>query len=288
MPNVLKVGYLGPRGTFSELAVEKYLKGKAYTALPFRSIEAVFKSVGTGEADMGILPIENSCEGAVNQTVDLLANGYPHDVTNEIKITGEIILPIKHSLLVRPNVLKQNIECIISHPQALAQCRKYLGKNFPKVELIEVSSTAEAVKKVSQSTKAFAAIAMANIAEKNGLVVLQKNINDYPNNETRFIVISKEENSCTTNCKTSLLLNVLDQPGALYQVLKEFSLRNINLTKIESRPAKTKIGEYVFFIDLDGHYLDPEISEAINRINIITYPVKVLGSYPAATVGNSK
>lgn len=289
-----KVSYLGPQGTFSELAVRKYLQGKDHVSIPYKSIAAVFKSVMIGETDWGVLPMENSCEGTVNQTIDLLANGYPDETKakdndqNEIKIIGEIILPINHSLLTKQNVSLADIECVISHPQALAQCRKYLAKNLPHAELIEVASTAEAVKQVSQAVKPCAAIAMADIAKDNGLVVKEKNINDYPNNETRFIVISKEETDCTQNCKTSLLVNVLNKPGALYKILKEFSLRGINLTKIESRPAKTKMGEYLFFIDLDGHYLESKIDDAIKEINNITHPVKVLGSYPAADVGSPK
>jgi len=145
----------------------------------------------------------------------------------------------------------EEVSNIISHPQALAQCKYYLEKTFPQAKLTEVNSTAEAVELVSQSTEPWAAIAMANIAEKYGLKVLGQEINDYTSNETRFIVISKKEEECFTDCKTSILVNILNQPGALYRILKEFSLRGINLTKIESRPAKTGIGQYVFFIDLD-------------------------------------
>lgn len=284
-----KIGYLGPCGTFCELAVEGYTKGKSYQKVAFPTIEEVFSAVNSGMIDVGILPMENSCEGAVNQTFDLLAYGYPpitggeNNSVRDIKIIGEIILPIKHSILARPAIKLEEISCIISHPQALAQCREYLTENFPQAELLEVSSTAEAVRQVAQVTKPWAAIAMSGAAAKYGLNVLENEINDYLNNETRFIVISKTEQECNIECKTSLLVNVSNQPGALYQVLKEFSLRGINLTKIESRPAKTRIGEYLFFIDVDGHYLEPKISDAIHEINTITQPVKVLGSYPAAS-----
>ncbi|KUO51212.1 MAG: hypothetical protein APF76_17135 [Desulfitibacter sp. BRH_c19] len=284
-----KIGYLGPCGTFCESAVQQYSKEKNYQSLAFQTIEAVFSSVDSGEIDLGVLPMENSCEGAVNQTFDLLAYGYPpvsgreDNCSYDIKIIGEIILPVKHSILVRPGIKLEDINCIISHPQALAQCREYLTESFPQVELVEASSTAEAVRQVAQATKPWAAIAMSGVAVKYGLNVLEHEINDYLNNETRFIVISKKEQECNIECKTSLLINVANQPGALYQVLKEFSLRGINLTKIESRPAKTKMGEYLFFIDIDGHYLEPKISDALNEIKTITQPAKVLGSYPAAS-----
>ncbi len=283
-----KIGYLGPCGTFCELAVQGYTHGKTYEKVPFPTIEAVFTSVDSGEIDVGVLPMENSCEGAVNQTFDLLAYGFPpvsegeSNSVYDIRIIGEIILPIKHSILTRPDTQIEDINRIISHSQALAQCREYLTKKFPQVELVEVSSTAEAVRQVAQARKPWAAIAMVDAAAKYGLNILEQDINDYLNNETRFIVISKVEHECEIECKTSLLVNVANQPGALYQVLKEFSLRGINLTKIESRPAKTKMGEYLFFIDIDGHYMEPKISDALNEIKTITQPPKVLGSYPAA------
>ena len=282
-----KIGYLGPVGTFCELATEKYFGQGKYTFKPYPSIQKVFASVYSGEVDMGVVPMENSCEGTVNQTFDLLAYGFPCGPKEEIceyniKIIGEIIIPIKHSLLARMDVKLEEVSSIISHPQALAQCKYYLEKAFPQAKLVEVNSTAEAVELVSQSTEPWAAIAMANIAEKYGLKVLGQEINDYTSNETRFIVISKKEEECFTDCKTSILVNILNQPGALYRILKEFSLRGINLTKIESRPAKTGIGQYVFFIDLDGNHIEPRIKEALDEIHI-TSPVKILGSYRAAT-----
>lgn len=282
-----KIGYLGPMGTFCELAVEKYFCQEKYTLKPYSSIQKVFASVHSGEVDLGVVPMENSCEGTVNQTLDLLAYGYPCGLEEEtcqydIKIIGEIILPVKHSLLARPGVRLEEVNSIISHSQAIAQCRHYLGKALPQARLVEVSSTAEAVKHVSQSSEPWAAIAMANTAKKYGLKVLAREVNDYTSNETRFIIISRKEQECYIDCKTSILVNILNQPGALYQALKEFSLRGINLTKIESRPAKTRIGQYLFFIDLDGHYLEPRIKEALDEIHRISNPVKILGSYRAA------
>jgi len=281
-----EIGYLGPVGTFCELATKKYFGLGEYTFKPCPSIQNVFASVHLGEVAMGVVPMENSCEGTVNQTIDLLAYGFSCEPEGksgkyDVKIIGEIILPIKHSLLARPDMKLEEVSSIISHPQALAQCRYYLEKILPQANLVEVSSTAEAVKQVSQSKEPWAAIAMANTAEKYGLKILDQEVNDYTSNETRFIVISKEEQGCSTDCKTSVLINISNQPGALYQIIKEFSLRGINLTKIESRPEKTKMGQYLFFIDLDGNHIEPRIKEALDEINI-TNPIKILGSYKAA------
>ena len=281
-----KIGYLGPIGTFCELATEKYFGQEKYTSKPYPSIQKVFASVYSREVDVGVVPMENSCEGTVNQTFDLLAYGPPRGSEGEIceydvKIIGEVIIPIEHSLLARPDVKLEEVSNIISHPQALAQCKYYLEKTFPQAKLTEVNSTAEAVELVSRSNEPWAAIAMATVAEKYGLEILNQGINDYSNNETRFILISKKEEECLTDCKTSILAKTLNQPGALYQILKEFSLRGINLTKIESRPAKTGIGQYLFFIDLDGNHIEPRIKEALDEINT-TNPIKILGSYKAA------
>jgi len=281
-----KIGYLGPVGTFCELATEKYFGQEKYDFKPYPSIQKVFASVYTGEVEVGVVPIENSCEGTVNQTFDLLAYGSSFGPEGEIceydvKLIGEVIIPIKHSLLARFDVNPEEICKIISHPQALAQCKYYLEKTFPQAKLVEVNSTAEAVELISKSKEPLAAIAMANVAEKYGLKVLEAGINDYSNNETRFIVISKTEGECLVDCKTSILVNVLNKPGTLYRILKEFSLRGINLTKIESRPAKTGIGGYLFFIDLDGNHLEPRIKEALDEIHVMS-PIRILGSYKAA------
>jgi len=282
-----KIGYLGPIGTYCERAVEKYFKEEKGILKPCSSIQNVFAAVHSGEVDLGVVPMENSCEGTVNQTIDLLAYGFSCELEGkfgeyDVKIVGEIILPIKHSLLTRPDVRLEEVSVIISHPQALAQCRHYLERVLPQARLIEVSSTAEAVRQVSQSKDPWAAIAMADTAEKYGLKILDQEVNDYTNNETRFIIISKEEQECFTDCKTSILANISNQPGALYQILQEFSLRGVNLTKIESRPEKTKMGQYLFFIDIDGSYIEPRIKEALDEIYNIIGPVKILGSYKAA------
>ncbi|WP_066632990.1 prephenate dehydratase [Desulfolucanica intricata] len=271
-----KVGYLGPRGTFCEEAAMSYAQKGAWEFLPHRTIEDVFSSVCLGMVEIGIVPIENSCEGSVNQTLDLLAYQY------DLKIAGEIVLPVRQNLLARPGVKAQEITRILSHPQALAQCRGYLSGNFAGADLVDTPSTAEAARQVAQSGEALAAVGTAGAARAYGLTIISPDINDRSSNETRFIVLSGEDSEYAENCKTSLIVNVLNRPGALYQVLKEFSLRGINLTKIESRPTRTKIGEYLFFIDFEGHRLEPRVKEAIDGLKTAAQEVRILGSYPLA------
>ncbi len=273
---VLKVAFLGPAGTYSQVALKSYYKLLNYEEVPCDSIESIFNEVANEKVDAGIIPIENSCEGAVNQSMDLLAYNY------RLYISGEIIMPVYHSLLAKSGTQLSDVRTVLSHSQAIAQCRESISKAIPNVNYIEVSSTADAIQRVSNMGNEVAAIGNKLAGETYGLNVLKDNINDHTNNETRFVIISKSAGECMKNCKTSLLVNVLNEPGALFQALKEFSLRGINLTKIESRPAKTKIGEYLFFIDIDGHYLEPRIQDALESIEKVSQSIKVLGSYPKA------
>ena len=277
--NMSKIAYLGPLGTFCEEAACKFIIGGTndWELLPCNSILDVFASVHRGEVDTGIVPIENSCEGSVNQTLDLLANEY------DLKITGEIILPVQQNLLTKPGVEVKDICRVLSHPQALAQCREYLYRKIPGAELVEVTSTAEAARQVALTGEVWAAIGTSGAAGAYGLTVLVPQINDHSNNETRFVLLSRFNNDCLWNCKTSLLVYVLNQPGALSRVLGEFSLRGINLTKIESRPTRKKIGEYFFFIDIEGHRLEPKVKEALEEIKTVAQAVKVLGTYRSAS-----
>ena len=245
--------------------------------MPYTAIDAVFAAVQQGQAERGIVPIENSCEGSVNQTLDLLAYEY------DLQIAAEMILPVKHNLLVRPGVQAEDISRIISHPQAIAQCRKYLAAHFPTLEHVDTTSTAEAARRVAQSAEAWAAIGTDAAARSYGLVILSSEIQDRPNNETRFIILARESSPLLPNAKTSLVLYLLDQPGALFKALEQFYLNNINLTKIESRPAQTRIGDYLFFIDIVGHQLEPHVQKALAGLNSIAHEVRILGSYPAAS-----
>ncbi len=284
-----KMAYLGPRGTFCEEAAIRCTDPTKWELVPYNSIEQVFAAVHLGEMDSGIVPIENSCEGSVNQTMDLLAYDY------DLKLSGEIVLPIKHNLLARPGIELEGISRIISHPQALAQCRRYLNANFKSLELIDVASTAEAARRVAESNDSWAAIGTTTAARAYGLEILCSEIQDRPNNETRFITLTKYGSNAANgntsgdgSClhKTSLLLYLMNKPGALFQALEQFNLYEINLTKIESRPAQTRIGEYLFFIDIEGHQLDPRVTKALAGLKSITHDIRILGSYRSASQGH--
>lgn len=269
------LAYLGPAGTFCEEAARRY-KGTADLQLQScRSIREVFQAVEEGSVMTGIVPIENSYEGAVNQTLDLMTS-------SSIQIAGEVIIAINQNLLTHPNVSGREIDCILSHSQALAQCQEYLHTHFPGVSLLEVPSTAEAARLVATSGETWAAISTLAAAEAYGLKVLAADIQDQSNNATRFVVLSRSRAACATACKTSLLIYVLDRPGALFEVLREFYVRSINLCKIESRPARTRMGEYLFFIDIEGHQEEARVHEVLAALQKMTAEIRVLGSYPTA------
>jgi len=273
---LIRIGYLGPQGTFSECAAEKYTAGQAAKLIPFSSLKEIGLAVRDGYLDEGIMPVENSNEGAVNLTLDLLA----HEL-NELMIRGEIILTIKHHLLVRPGTKKEEVSRILSHTQPLAQCRDFIAKEFSGVPVSETASTAEAAKLVSQSTQSWAAIGTDRAAFLNNLTVLIPNLNVPGENATRFIVLGRSDCAPGPRNKTSLIVSVTDRPGALYLLLKEFAVCGINLTRIESRPAKTKLGDYLFFIDLAGHRENPNIAVALANVKAQAAFFRILGSYPA-------
>lgn len=271
-----RIAYLGPAGTFCEEAVRQYRGDQDMELLPCRSIRKVFQAVEEGTVNTGVVPIENSYEGAVNQTLDLMTGDY------NVQIAAEIIIPVKQNLLTHPGVSGREIDCILSHPQALAQCQEFLTRHFTEIKLLEVPSTAEAARLVATSGETWAAISTLAAAEAYGLQVLEPDIQDQSNNATRFIVLSREDGKCIFGCKTSLLIYVLDRPGALYEVLREFYIREINLCKIESRPARTRMGEYLFFIDIEGHRQEDRVIDVLAALQKVAAGVRVLGSYPVA------
>jgi prephenate dehydratase len=273
-----RMAYLGPPGTFCEEAAQIYNKEQIYELVPRPTIAAVFSAIDKGDVEAGIVPIENSCEGAVNQTLHLLSSGYT------LQISAEIILPVKHSLLARPGLKPAQITHILSHYQALAQCRDYLAANFPDAELLDVPSTSEAARRVAASPQPWAAIGTMRAARTCGLDILSPCIQDQNNNETRFVLLAREDAPYCAPAKTSLLVYILDRPGALFELLREFYIRNINLTRIESRPARTRLGDYLFFIDVEGHRHDEPIRSALHALRGITAAVHVLGSYPRCQV----
>ncbi|NHM27516.1 prephenate dehydratase [Desulfofundulus sp. TPOSR] len=277
-----KIGYLGPCGTFSELAVRQYLARQPagdvqMVALP--SIYEVLAAVVQGEVTEAVVPLENSSEGAVNQTQDLLAHTFP-----DLRIKGEIILPVVHCLMAPPGVPLKTIERVLSHPHALAQCREFISRHLPGAQVVETASTAAAVHLVASTGAPWAAIGPVTAAREYGLEVLVEKINDCSGNATRFIVVGREDGGWAPDCKTTLIVSVAHRPGALYEVLGEFAARGINLTRIESRPSRRRLGEYLFFIDLVGHRHDKQVQEALEAV-ASRAELRVLGSYPADLSG---
>jgi chorismate mutase/prephenate dehydratase len=265
----MKVAFLGPKATFTHLASLQQF-GLSAELVPQKSIPAVFEDVEKGRAQYGVVPVENSTEGMVSHTLDMF-------IESDLKIIAEVLLEVSHDLLSRTGRMA-DIKKVYSHPQALAQCRKWLDDNLPNVPLVDVASTALAAQIVSEDYNA-AAIASDSAAALYELKVVKKRIEDQVNNFTRFLVIGKNIAGKSGNDKTSLMFSVKDEPGILYRMLDPFARRGINLSKIESRPLKKKAWEYIFFLDLSGHLSDPEVAEAIDELRNCCQFVKILGSY---------
>jgi len=271
---MVKIGFLGPEGTFSQEALEKYIQDESFSAYDYNSIQDLLQAVQNGELDEAVVPIENSLEGAVNATLDMMAGDL------ELKIKAEIVVPIEQNLLVKPGTKKSDIRYILSHPQALGQCRNFINSSYPEAEVIMVFSTAGAAKEVSCRLNDSAAIGSRTAARVYGLEVLERGIQDNRDNLTRFIVVSKEHGKRTGSDKTSIVFSTENKPGSLYRILDIFNLWDINMTRIESRPAKDKLGRYVFFVDVEGHIDDEDIRDAFTMIKRKTSFFKFLGSYP--------
>ncbi len=271
------VGYLGPSGTNSESAALAYVATIEGTLVPFSTIFDVIMAVQDQQVEEGVVPIENSSEGSVSATIDMLA-----DKEIKLKVRQEIDVPIVHALMARPGMTTAQVKEIISHPQGLAQCQHYIRKNFPGINTITTGSTAGAAAAIAGGTHPdAAAIAPPQAAEKLGLVVLGGKINDH-DSTTRFVVLAKHDHKPTGNDKTSIAFSIKkDKPGGLFEILGEFAKRSINLTKIESRPSKKAMGDYVFFIDLQGHRKDEKIADVLKTIGQKVAFYKLLGSYPA-------
>ncbi|MBC8387448.1 MAG: prephenate dehydratase [Actinobacteria bacterium] len=271
-----KIAYLGPPGTFTEEALDKFIKDISQVKkISFPTVADVIRSVDRGEADEGLVPMENSIEGSVNITQDILT------FESEAKIIGEVTIPVKHSLIGKKNIKLDNIKKVISHPHATAQCRKFLSTNLKGAEIIAANSTAEAVKILKEENDDIAAIGTKTAAKIYDLEIIENDIEDNKDNKTRFVFIGNSIQPKTGNDKTSIVCFLKeDRPGSLYNILKEFACRNINLARLESRPAKKDLGDYVFMIDLDGHLHDENIFEAIEVLRKGVYLVKILGSYP--------
>lgn len=262
------ISFLGPKGTFTHEVANMV----GDDIVPYCSIPAVMESVESGDCSLGVVPIENSIEGPVGITLDSLAHKF------DLNIYQEVIIPINQNLLVNPGTKIEDVEDVYSHAQALAQCREFVSSH--NMQPHYAVSTANAAKSiVGDKTKA--AIGNAKVVELYNLEILESNIQDNDNNETRFVVLSKKQHEKTGKDKTSIIFSIYeDKPGELYNILGIFQKENINLTKIESRPSKKGLGKYLFFIDFKGHRDDEIIRNILEDIKENTYFFKILGSYP--------
>lgn len=265
------VAYLGPPGTFSQTALCNHF-GPNCEQLPCGSIDEVFTRVEEGLADAGVVPVENSTEGIVNNTQDRL-------IDSPLKIVGEEVVPIEHHLMVTEGLQYEQITAIASHQQSLAQCRNWINRQFPSIELIECASNAEAAR-LAGKQEGVAAIAGSLAAEIYNLQILAEKIQDQDHNRTRFVILGNAGKQASGNDKTSAIIYTANKPGALFRVLEPFENLQISLTKIDSRPSKKAAWEYVFFIDFEGHQDDEKVAELFRRLQDRTESIKILGSYP--------
>jgi chorismate mutase/prephenate dehydratase len=270
----IKIAYLGPEFTFTHLASMKKF-GSSVDYVSCSTITSVFDEVEKGRADYGVVPIENSVEGAVNHTLDMF-------IDSDLKVCSEIYMEISHSLLSRESNIK-NIKKVYSKDQVFGQCRLWLEDHLPSVALVEVASTTRAAE-IASKEKGAACIASELAAAKYHLKDLYDSIEDNAHNVTRFLVIGRTEAKQTKRDKTSLMFSLKDRVGALHDILMPFKKYRINLTKIESRPSKVKAWKYYFFIDMEGHHLDKKISKVLSTLKKKSTYLKILGSYPAAEV----
>jgi chorismate mutase/prephenate dehydratase len=272
----LKVAYLGPEGTFTQAAVMAHF-GHSVRGLPLAAIDEVFHEVESGTADFGVVPIENSTEGTVNNTLDRFLN-------SPLKICGEVELRIHHYLMGSMPSLDK-IQRICSHPQALAQCRGWLDAHLPEVERVPVSSNAEGARR-ARDEKGTAAIAGETAAEVYKLKILAAEIEDRADNTTRFFVLGRKLFKPSGKDRTTLLISVghTDESGALFRLLEPLSQHKVNMTRIESRPSHKRKWDYVFFIDIDGHAEDKQVADALEALKERASLFRVLGSYPRAVL----
>lgn len=269
-----KVAFLGPMGTFSHAAVERYFgTGNSADRISVATIDDVFLEVESGRATFGVVPVENSSEGAVNNTLDCL-------IDTSLGIVGEIYLPIEHNLLLKDASSLASICRIVSHKQSLGQCRLWLRTHYPDIELCEVSSNAEAARLAAEDRKT-AAIAGEMAARYFGLSIVYPRIQDRRNNTTRFLVMSRaRQTKSTGNDKTSILVYTENKPGALFRLLEPFDRHQVSLTRIETRPARDDMWSYVFFIDFEGHIDDEPVRLVFQQLAGRAVKIKNLGSFP--------
>jgi len=280
----LRVTYLGPEGTFTEDALRAAVGRADVEAIAAPTVYDAIVAVDEGSADRALVPFENSIEGAVRSTLDTLAFD-----AESVTIVGEHDHPISHSLIARSELPLSEIEVVLSHPQATAQCAHFVRRELPQAAVRSVASTAEAVRAVSESERPWAALGAASAARIYGCVVLRQGVEDVPDNLTRFVWLAPggTEVAGQGAWRTTLVFSELgeDHPGALVDALTEFSRRDVNLTRIESRPLRRGLGRYMFFIDLEGAERDAVVAEAIEALRSKAETVRILGSYPVQTRG---
>ena len=270
----LTVAFLGPEGTYSHAAALKHF-GYAIKINPLTSIDDVFREVEADAANFGVVPIENSTEGVINNTLD-------NFIDSPLKVCGEVSLRIHHHLLSKADSL-QAIKRVYSHQQSLAQCRRWLTANLPHVEQVNVRSNAEAARRAAEDSTA-AAIAGEQAGELYELTSLVSNIEDDPNNTTRFLVIGNIDTQSTGEDKTSIMVSSRNEAGALFELLAPLARHKVSMSKIESRPSHGGLWEYVFFLDLDGHVSEPAIADVLQEISQQAVMLKLLGSYPKSVL----
>lgn len=274
LERVMRIAYLGPAGTFTQAAALKHF-GHSVQTVPLSAIDEVFREVEAGSCDYGLVPVENSTEGVVNHTLDMF-------VSSPLKICGEVALRIHQNLAGNVQAL-EDVRAVYSHQQSLAQCREWLDANLPEVARHPVPSNAEAARRAATEPGAVA-ICGGTAAELYGLRLLEVNIEDEPDNTTRFLIVGQQSTPASGDDKTSLLVSARNRPGALHDLLSPLARHGVDMTRIESRPSRRGLWEYVFFVDFNGHADDPRVARALNELAQEAALFKVLGSYPRAVL----
>ena len=269
----LPVAYLGPEGTFSEMAMVKHF-GSVTDGMPCASIDEVFRKAESGGARHAVVPIENSTEGAIGRTMDLL-------VSTPLIICAEVVLRVRQNLMAKNEAAPGSFARVYSHPQSLGQCASWLEQNMPRAERVSVASNAEAAVRVVDEPTA-CAIGPELAAQRYGLKVLAAGIEDDARNMTRFLVLGTQLTGSTGSDRTSMVMSAPNQPGAVLELISPFARNGVSMSRIESRPARTGQWEYLFFIDIEGHQDDVPVKQALNEVRMKAPFLKIFGSYPAA------
>ena len=270
----LAVAYLGPQGTFSEMALGRQF-GAAVEAQPCASIDEVFRAAETGTAQYAVVPVENSTDGAIGRTLDLL-------LATPLKICAEVVLRVQQNLMAKRPSMKA-IRKVYSHPQSLAQCHGWLAQNLPGAKRVPLASNAEAARVAAKEAGA-AAIGPEIAAARYGLKLLARSIEDDPKNRTRFLVLGSHDAGASGKDRTSLVMTAHNKPGSLHDLIASFAAHGVSMTRLESRPARTGQWEYYFYVDLEGHQQDPKVARALAELRDKAPFVKIFGSYPAAVL----